>query len=85
MVMHSSNEMPAIETKTAVAVKEAMMLSEFFARAQQQRLLEIPFSYIPTDEIQELLQKDQSATGLHLFSPEDCVRKCTSAYEQAYS
>lgn len=82
MVMHSSNVMPAMGTVTAVAVKEAMVLSEFFAKAQRQQQIEaIPFSYISADAIWELLQKDMETTGLGIFSPEDCVRKCTSAYE----
>lgn len=85
MDMHSSSVMPATEEQTAVAVKEAMMLSEFFPKAQQhQHLSEIPFSYIPPAEILELLQNDMGIDGLQLFSPEDCARKCTSAYEIAY-
>lgn len=82
MSTYQNNIVPPTELGVEAAIQEAMMLSQFFAKAQQgQHIAKIPFSYISPEELQEMLEKGQSPIGIHIFTPEDCSRKCESAYK----
>ena len=84
MSTYKNNTVPATEFGVEAAIQEAMMLSQFFAKAQEaQHIAEIPFSYISPKDLEEMLEKGQSPIGIHVFTPEDCSRKCESAYKTA--
>ena len=86
MSAYNNSVISPTELNVEAAVQEAMMLSNFFAKAQQgQEILEIPVSYISPTDLQEMLEKGRSPLGIHIFSPEDCTRKCEGAYKTVAS